>query len=86
MPPRATLTIPHAGLALLHRSGVNEIGRLFVLREMHRNEIGLCQEFVETHELDTHHAGAVLRDKGVIGHEAHAKGQSALRDECTDLA
>ncbi len=54
MPPRRHVDDAHALFRLLQRFRVQEVGRLFVLRQVNRDEVTLREERIEVHQLHAH--------------------------------
>ena len=57
---------------------------LFVLRQVHGNEITLGNHFIKTQHFNAHLTSALFGHEGIVSHESHAKCKSALSDQLSD--
>ena len=75
-----------ARLGLGQRLLVDEARRLRRLRQVHRDEVGAAEQFVEGQQLDAELRGTRVRHVGVIGDDVGAESGQALGDQLPDAA
>ena len=65
---------------------IHDPARLGRQRRMQSDEIGAPQEIVQLHLLDAHVAGALGREEGIEGDDAHPEAQRPVGDDGADIA
>lgn len=85
-PPRAALTMMTPGLVFASASLPIQSGRFGRLGQVHRDEVGAAQQFVQRQQLDTQLRGAGRGHVGVIGDQVGAEGAEPLGNQLPDPA
>jgi len=77
---------PYPGLDHAQLPVADEPRRLGAARQVHADEVGLREQFLEAHQADAELGRARRRHVRVIGDQRHAEGREALSDQHPDLA
>ncbi len=75
-----------ARLGLGQRVLVDQAGRLGCLGQVHRDEVGAGQQFVQGQQFDAQLRGAGRRHVGVVGDDVGAERRDPLGDQLADAA